>query len=200
MRNAEPTGLRTMSKTEPSFKPVSTKKDFVERYQKGEFGNASPTWSVSDWLNQNTGSKDQLYHLRNKKKGGSTHYNLKEQELYQMILGIARDHYDRWYVSAMAPTDKTMLQGEVQRTSEGLYLTYTKVKKPMRQALKEEQLHARNLQALHLIRSYMDVASSDWLEHLLDAYPDHIVEFSVYSKEWGTVPGYNTVFWEVRNY
>jgi hypothetical protein len=98
----------------------------------------------------------------------------------------------------MAPTEQTLIQGEVQRGVGGLDLTYTTVTKPMRDALREKTEHIHGIQATRLLQYFMNEYSWDWLLTLLDRYPDHVIEFSVYGCEWGTVPGHNTVFWEIR--
>ena len=58
----------------------------------------------------------------------------------------------------------------------------------------------RGLSATQILQAKMNDLSWQWLNYLLEEYPDHVVEFSCFSKCWGTVPGYNTVFWEVRRY
>jgi hypothetical protein len=70
----------------------------------------------------------------------------------------------------------------------------------MRDALRERGKSVGGIIAVSLLRYYLCPQSYDWLQYLFDAYPDHIVEFSTYSVEWGTVPGHNTVFWEIRQY
>ena len=72
--------------------------------------------------------------------------------------------------------------------------------KPMRDALKEERLTAWDLKALSLVALHMNPKSIDWLNILFQRYPGHVIEFSVYEQNWGTLAGFNTVFWEVRNY
>ena len=60
-------------------KPVLTKKDFVRRYARGEFGNASPTWSTYwDWMQSKhwVGQQRQLYHIRNRIAGEKTWYDV----------------------------------------------------------------------------------------------------------------------------
>ena len=104
------------------------------------------------------------------------------------------------YISAMAPTEKQVLQGEVPRGLWGLDLLYTTVARPMREALQVASRSVGGIIAVSLLQQYLCPNSYDWLMHLLDSYPGHVVEFSTYSVEWGTVPGYNTVFWEVRRY
>jgi hypothetical protein len=100
----------------------------------------------------------------------------------------------------MAPTDKTLFQGEVQRGLWGLDLFYTTVAKPMREALAVRSEQVNGIIASKLLEKYLCPCSHEWLLYLLESYPDHVIEFSTYSVEWGTVPGYNTVFWEIRKY
>lgn len=188
-------------------KPVNTKADFVRRYRAGEFGNAAPTWETatkwiaSDW------SIDfgQLFHLRSRIKGGPTYYNLPANDLYKLVLLHGWQDSPDWYVSAMAPTEKTIINGEVKEFRDfgepaGWDLTYSTVKKTMRESLAEKTEHAQGLTAKGIIKAAMNSASYEWLNVLMDHYPNHTIEFSVYETNWGTVPGFNAVFWEVRNY
>jgi hypothetical protein len=185
-------------------KPVKTKADFVRRYAAGEFGNASPTWDcLEDWYKDNVGwnlSKTK-FHIRNRIAGGMTWYDVPA---YRMPLdwkaAIAVVEPDNLYISAMAPTELTCLQGEIERTHRQLALFYSRATLPMRDALRLDGRQVYGLAAAHLIQRYLDQNSQEWLWHLLDSYPGHVVEFSVYDKCWGTVPGYNSVFWEVRQY
>ncbi len=188
-------------------KPVTSKRDFVRRYKLGEFGNASPTWnSLQDWIDdywrEYSNSLSALFHIRNRVAGGLTWYDVPGKELIQRWQAVLCSGVNptSLYISAMSPTEKTILQGEVRRSERGLELTYTRVKKPMRDALAEETLTAFGIRAKCTCEQAMDSNSWNWLNELLDNYPDHVIEFSVYSEPWGTIPGYNTVFWEVRKY
>jgi hypothetical protein len=181
--------------------PVLTKKDFVRRYALGEFGNHSPTWDTfREWLGSNPLASS-LYHIRNRIAGGKTWYNvpaLRMGEVWRAAseeVGIAN-----LYISAMAPTEKTVFQGEVQRGLWGLDVYYSTVAKPMREALAESSSSVSGLNADLLLRRYLNQKSYDWLMYLLDEFPSHVVEFSTYSVNWGTVEGHNTIFWETRLY
>jgi hypothetical protein len=184
-------------------RPVLTKADFVARYREGEFGNASPTWdSVEEFLANPPMGDGQKYHLRNRVTGGPTWYNIDEDAVefcYYMFLEKGVEAGDL-YVSAMAPTELTLIQGEVQRGIWGLDLYYSQVRKPMRDALREQSRSVSGIISNWLLQHYLCPASYEWLQYLLDSYPNHVVEFSTYDTEWGTVPGYNTVWWEVRAY
>ena len=51
-----------------------------------------------------------------------------------------------------------------------------------------------------ILRTYMnDESFSEWVR-LKHEYPAAVIEFSCYSRELGSLPGRNTIFWEVRNY
>lgn len=190
--------------------PVNTKRDFVERYKRGEFGNCSPTWETLEDFSA-SGYRG-LVHLRNRVAGGPTWYNVPHDEVKAVFDRVT--HYANpvenpngavpptdLYFSGMAPTAKTLVQGEVMLSDQGWYFNHSFVKKPMRDALREQSLHAEGIMAVHLLKSNLCPNSWDWLNVLLDRYPGHIVEVSAYGEQWGTLaPLYNTCFWEVRNY
>lgn len=179
-------------------KPVLTKADFVRRYRLGEFGNHSPTWgTLGEYLDSNYSGR---VHIRNRVAGGPTYYNLSQ------IAVIATFKYvpynpKNWYISAMAPHEHNLIQGEVWDGPGGLYLHGSFERNlPMRDALTVAPLDWHGLQARMLLRSVMNDLSWNWFQWLLEAYPDHVIEFSAFSQCWGTVPGHNVVIWEVRNY
>lgn len=186
------------------YPPVLSKRDFVRRYGKGEFGNASPTWYDLDsfigyaGIAFGNGPSFGSYHLRNRVAGGSTYYNLSWSATVARWSG--QKDKRQWYVSEMAPTEETLIQGEVLETERGLTLLYSTVAKPMREALAESSQSVSGILAVSLLRSFLCPNSYDWLMILLERYPFHVVEFSTYSTEWGTLPNFNTVYWEVRQY
>ena len=179
--------------------PVLTKFDFVRRFALNEFGNRGPMWdTVQDFLKLGAPPKG-LLHLRNRVAGGPTWYNLTYQQLVTKCQEL-RD-VSSYYVALMAPTEQTVCQGEVfQSDDRGLALYYSTVKKPMRDALKENATQVYGIRAIETLRYYLDASSYDWLQVLLARYPSHVIEFSTYSVEFGTIPGMMTVFWEVRDY
>ncbi len=173
--------------------------DFVRRYKRGEFGNAAPTWNTFEEYS-NSGHQG-LVHFRNRIANGPTWYNVTQEQsrrVWDRVTTSIRP--DTLYISAMAPTEKTVFQGEVQRGLWGLDLYYSCLPKTMREALAEDGHDTKGIVAKVMVEQFLDMRSQDWLRHLLDTYSDHVVEFSAYSVEWGTVSGYNTVFWEVRKY
>jgi len=190
-----------------NYPPVRTKKDFVRRYMAGEFGNRPPTWNDlktfltyaksagNDWVGG-------LYHLRNRIASADTWFNLSAVEvepMWNIALSMGYNP-DDLYISQMAPTGNTLVQGELQIRDKGLELHGTYVKLPMRDALKESSFNMVGLQVTTMLKLYCDANSVEWINVLLELYPGHVIEFSCYNKSFGTVPRSNTVIWEVRNY
>lgn len=179
-----------------SYPPVLNKHDFVRRFLNNEFGNRGPNWfTLTEYLEADYRG---LVHIRNKLPGGSTFYNVPAEEVAAkwMDLGCSSATH---YLAGMAPSERTLFQGELAFLPE-ICLTYSTVAKPMREALAEQCLVTGGLLAVMLLQHYMNPASYEWLCELVERYPGHVIEFSCYDTHWGTMPGYNTVFWEVRLY
>jgi len=143
-----------------------------------------------------------LIHIRNRIANGPTWYDVPSAEVdtaYHKLLdkGVLPNNL---YFSGMAPTSKTLIQGEVIQSTEHITLFYSRHVSPMRESLRKGGQYAESIIALELLRYYLNPVSMDWLQFLLEAYPDHCIEFSCYSVNWGTLTRFNTVFWEVRYY
>ena len=194
-----------------SMPPVSTKTNFSKRYRAREFGNGSPTWDTFEEFEEHSkiyktaheASQSPKYHLRGRVAGSETHYNLSAWHIYAEWAKKPNKH--EWYCSAMAPTEKTLFQGEIRQADinegrNGWDLYYSCQRKTMREALATDGKNVSGTTAQILLEHFLPVRDLEWLMGLLERYPNHVVEFSTYSVEFGTVPGFNTLFWEVRNY
>lgn len=102
--------------------------------------------------------------------------------------------------SEMQSDDAILLQGEVYRSVEGLYLLASKLKTHMRPALREGGKHYWLSVAYAELSTALWPSDYDALMDLLADYPDSVVEFSAYDKAVGIIPNRNTIIWEVRNY
>jgi hypothetical protein len=178
--------------------PVLTKVDFTARYAAGEFGNHTRTWATGEEaLASNSPGP---FHIRNKVAGGVTYYNIKRWDMPSAWKdAVARQPAELWYCSEMAPSAATVFQGEIMRGVGGLQLTYNMEPLPMREGMAVGQKTAQGLQAKLLMEHYLDPSDWEWVEHLLDEYEGHVVEFSTYSVSCGTL-NRRTVIWEVRSY
>ena len=179
--------------------PVRSKRDFVDRFIKGEFGNRTANWATLEEFvdSRFTG----LVHVRNRLAGRETWYNIPT-EFVKSVWEVASKKYgsENLYISQMGVESDKIFQGEVQRAPWGYYLYYSVLALPMREALAKWNRHATGLVAQVLLKKFLCQRSREWLEYLFDEYPEHVVEFSSYWHEVGIVPGFNTMFWEVRLY
>lgn len=171
---------------------VLSKRDFVCRYVAGEFGNRPLTWATYEELIA-SGYRG-LVHVRNSVRGGLTYYNVP----FERVALLASS--TMYYTAMNTPDHLKTLQGEVCDWPGGPYLLCSRQAGPMRAALVERPMILIGLSARLLLAAHLCPRSLDWLHHLLSEYPDHVVEFSAYSVEVGELPGYNTLFWEVRAY
>lgn len=195
-----------------NWNPVLTKRDFVQRFNRGEFGNRTLTWDrigdVSAALQAGTIAETDLIHIRNRIAGGRTWYNVVAKyldDVYRTEVLASGLQPSQVYFAQMAPTARTLIQGEIQQADvndsrHGLELLYSPVKKPMRDALAESSCFVTGIIAKEILRHYLDPTSYDWMNVLLERYPGHVLEFSTFDCCFGTVPRCNTIWWEVRRY
>lgn len=180
-------------------KPVKTKQNFYERFQRGEFGNSGINWpTLSDW--RSSGYKGKVA-IRTKGVGTRCDYNIPYNEIESRYWDF-RKNYDatELNISAMQPDEYLILQGEVTRSFRGLYLFGSTVKSmPMRLALRHHGFERCGLVVDLMLRKACDATSYDWLMTLLDEYENHVIEFSALEIPWGSL-NLNTLIWEVRQY
>ena len=109
-------------------------------------------------------------------------------------------------VNEMAPTDAIVLQGEFLNDVYPVnpdwrdFFTYSRVQKPMREALAINTQIAHGLQTDLVLRGAMTPASYDDWQILLEQYPGHVLEVSIYDRCLGDCPDRNALVWEVRKY
>lgn len=181
--------------------PVLTKADFVRRYHAGEFGNRPPEWLTLDEVLA-SGYRDPV-HIRNRVAGGPTWYDVEAADLTDVVGELVRSgaaSESSLYYAAMGRDEWRTLQGYTVQGLRGLDLWYTLTQKPLRTALSEESYNVSGVCATVLLRAYLCPNSLEWLDHLIKEYPGHAVEFTVWDRNWGLLPNFNTMFWEVRAY
>jgi hypothetical protein len=180
-------------------KKILLKEDYYLLYNLGLLGNRAVVWNTFDeFLN----SRHSLVCIRSKKVGVNTRYNIPrenvESEMKEMM-SEGCEPEDFKFNQSM-PDSNLIFQGEIMITPLGLYILYSTLKKPMKQGLNEESLHAFGLRASMLLEHNLSPSSMADINALLELFPDSIIEFSTYSVSVGDLPGRNTIIWEVRNY
>jgi hypothetical protein len=181
---------------------IRDKSECYALYEAGLFGNKARTWDSYTEIIESCWTGRVC--MRSKKGIDRTKvvYNLTLEEAKRElrrwnVLGINEDQIS---FNQNMPDKHLLLQGEVKRTEYGLWLRYTTIKKPMNQALKEEDKNCTGLSAKTRLEQALDPSSYSDLEALLEMFPDSVVEFSTYSVDVGNISRRNTVFWEVRNF
>lgn len=182
---------------------ILDKRQMRALFERGEFGNRLETWCVSNIHSVRL----PVVLMYNGVPGVQlpryctpiiTMQDLKALIAEWVALGCCADNITICENGLDGPYDRC-IQGEVQRCEDYLYLYWTDVSDKMRQALARRSYHTTGAAAVAILEYYMDQASWENLNHLWEVYPDSVVEFTVFRKGVGDL-GWNTVFWEVRNY
>ena len=171
--------------------PVTNKKNYYRRWIAGEFGNRPQAWETwSDLVN--SGYRG-LVVARSRKPGQTARYKLSFNEAKEYI----KDKESDFAFNEPTPDNELLIQGELEITEKGLTLSYCCDKITMREAMKKCKV-VTGLQAKLLLQKFGQGAE-DWLYDLLTKYQNHVIEFGLYDKPFGTNNS-KLVIWEVRMY
>ena len=186
-----------------------TKKQNYRLWQGGEFGNKLRAWrTVREWRD---GGFVGSVVLRTLLPWGSgpVCYNLRPEDVDGVVrewlsLGIP---IDAIMVNEAAPNASVVLQGEYLNDvfSQGkdatwAYFYCSRARKQMRDALFEQSEVVVGWRADEMLRREMTPSSYEDWQLLLDRYPGHVLEVSIYGHCLGDIPGRNALVWEVRRY
>lgn len=186
---------------------ILTKAESIRRFLAGEFGNRTLVYRASDHVSYKELLEVDLFGVRLARRypqiafDDSWFPNLRQSAMFDWVIdleaaGVApRDII----VAEMAPTHRVTLNAEVMRSERHIDMRYSTVKLPLRESLSAGERCVSGLQAKMLLEWHLDAASQENLWALLDRYPDSVVELSAYDVGCGVL-GWNTLFWEVRNY
>jgi hypothetical protein len=188
--------------------PVLSKGLNYRLWQGGMFGNKLRAWrTVAEW--EASGFAGEVVLRTVAGGGGPCLYNLRPEDVSTDVkgwiaCGIPLDHI---MVNEAAPDEDVILQGEYLNdifTLDGEagwgWFHYSRAKAQMRDALVMAPERARCLRSDLLLKLAMTPASHDDWQLLLEKYPGHVLEVSVYDRCLGDVPGRNALVWEVRKY
>lgn len=189
--------------------PILSKSQNHQLWQSGAFGNKLRAWhSLAEWRESGYRGKVALRTIL-PHGGGACIYDIDPLVLKSsydtLARGVLPEHI---IICEAAPAEVVILQGEYANrvhdnadgTSSWDYFYYSRARRQMRDALREEHSVIEGLRARLLIeRSLTPASHLDWLI-LIDRYPDHVLEVSIYDRCIGDVPGRNALVWEVRRY
>lgn len=187
--------------------PIQSKRQNYRLWQGGEFGNKLRAWTIDEWRESGFAGLIVLRTLM--AGGGPCRYNLAPDEVKSVIMDWRASgiHRDQIMVNEAAPDQDVILQGEylndiyVMNDTVGWgYFRYSRAKVQMRDALKNSSEAAQRLRSDLLLRLAMTPSSHDDWNELLERYPGHVLEVSIYDRCLGDLPGRNSLVWEVRKY
>ncbi len=183
-----------------SLSEITNKKRCYEFYEAGCFGNKALTWSSYEELIQDGWKGEVCMRSKQGIDRINTRYNLSLNQIPAEIASWKKLGIPEAMIAfnQSMPDEHLIIQGEVTRFNV-LTLRYSTVKKPMNHAFEEENIEVTGSPAWHLLKKHLDYFSYENLEHLMEIWQDHVVEFSAYDILIGDLD-WNTVFWEVRNY
>lgn len=160
----------------------------------GKFGNTNICWKTLEEYKA-SGNKQRLC-IRSMIPGGLFEYDFPPEELESRL----SKRRDKWIISPLADGDNDrVIQGAVVNTTEGLYLNYSYAQLDWRSALNMMGHHVYRTEAKIILNYYLDCPSIENINYLLEEYPDHVIEFTTYNHDAGTLNN-NTLIWEVRYY
>jgi hypothetical protein len=200
---------------------ISDKKEFLHLWNNGVLGNKLRSWDTYEEL-QRSGYRGSVGIRGRAVDSKLVRYYVPYEDILETVARITADPTSV-YFGESAPDSQLILQGEFfhgenrSGTFIDRHLTYSRFKGPMRKALSlplypypeatlEGNLYEAwkfdlsGLQAIMLLKSTMNENSYDDFVALQELYPDHTIEFGVYSSCLGSCDGRNTLIWEVRYY
>ena len=185
---------------------VLTKQQNYRLWRSGAFGNKLRSWRYVDWQpSLFNGSVALRALLRN--GGGPCCYDLAPEHVgvYAQVWNEQGIPFECMMVNEMAPSDILLLQGEYLNDIHSFgscwgYFLHSRIQKPMRIALERHPEIAQGLRADLLIREAMTPSTHDDWQMLLEQYPGHVFEVSIFDRCLGDTPNRNALVWEVRKY
>jgi hypothetical protein len=189
--------------------PVLSKPQNYRLWQGGAFGNKLRGWRTVDEWRESGFDRQVVLRTLMEGGGGPCRYNLHPEEVDAVVdgwlaLGIP---LDKIMVNEAAPDSDAILQGEYLNDIYSMdgeagwgYFRYSRARAYMRDALAAAPETAQRLRSDLLLKLAMTPSSHDDWNLLLEQYPGHVLEVSVYDRCLGDTPGRNALVWEVRRY
>jgi hypothetical protein len=185
-----------------SLKGPRSKAEFYPRWINLEFGNRLHIFN--SWYNLQASDYDGQVSIRYKDASANQwkKYYVPRNDVFIHLAEFVKQgaELSKFTFNESAPDNSLLIQGELAYLTNGLYLYYSVLRAPMREALNREPREAYNLRAKNILRSLLFPQSYDMLIELNELYPNSVIEFSAYSIPLGVLPNHSVVTWEVREY
>jgi len=179
---------------------VLSKKQNYRLWQSGAYGNKLRAWrTVEEWRVSGFCGQVSLRTLGF--GGGKCCYDVAPYDVVYILArwdieGVSRDNV---MINESAPDNAVILQGEYDNELWGTF-RYSTAQLKMRDALRKASQETYGLRSDMLLRGAMTPSSYEDWRVLLDQYPKHILEVSIYDRCLGDIPDRNALVWEIRKY
>jgi hypothetical protein len=181
---------------------IRCKAEFYQLWEAGCLGNRTQIFHTLEDAIRGTPSGMVGFREIGKTGGGRWDRSANHDEARQLYFEWCMEGR-RFIMDDGVPNWRSTMQGEINRGIEGLY-GYIAVGyglPPMRLSMAQGlHRHYYRVQVRVLMQHYMDPASQDDVDALLDLYPEATIEFACFDVGVGHILGRNTIFWETRNY
>ncbi len=189
---------------EACLPPITNKHQSYDLWMSGKFGNRLRAWrTLEEWRASDYEGKVALRTMV--AGGGPCLYDLDPSTVFSRHRQLVSEGYspEEIMICEMAPDHRLVLNGEFLADivdSRWGHLHYSRVRKPMRIALREASEDVTGIVAQMMLKCLMTPDSWEDFEELSRSYQGHVIELSIYDHCLGDVPGRNTLIWEVRRY
>jgi hypothetical protein len=168
------------------------KQDFYRRWLRGEFGNHPHAWTSPEDLARSGYSG--LLSVRSLTPGGRMETGVTVQD------AMGRPWQGGVVFQQVMPDQDLVIQGSLSDVFTGLSLEYClEPNVNFRQAMTMAR-RATGLNAVLILRQFVDPASLEDLYELIDRFPNAVIEFATFRRLVGVCPHRRTVIFEIREY
>lgn len=186
---------------------ISSKEEMYSLQRRSVLGNYLPSYTWDEFLEMKPKGN---FGFRHRRKVGSSLFRrgMSEKQVAEYVRTLIKaGEISMEDVLISLDTSlvdsKRVLQGEVTRgLSFGLTLVYSRLFSTFtcREEMRQPDLTVlHGLRAYATLKTFLDAESYEWMMQLCDDYPDAVVEFTTFSCPVGAF-GWNTIFWEIRDY
>lgn len=166
--------------------------------REGRLGNYVETWdSVPKAIVAGAFVNDGTVMIRSMVPNGPNKANLEAGSALEFQYELFCKGVE-FVVQPMLNDQWRTVQGELIYEPD-LKMWWSTMKRPMRQALREEPRWSNGAETMSVLAHYMDASSFADVFEIMDKYPNAVVEFGCFDRGVGVLRR-NTIIWEVREY
>lgn len=179
---------------------LTSKRHAVPHFMSGGFGNKLRAWeSLEAFERDGCPCGATLMYKSGRGGRGPCEYGIARELVRARVRAWVEQGRDPKLITVYetAPDDRLLINGEL---SDDWHFYHSRLRLPMREALCKGGTHMDGLRTRYTLQTLLTPASWEDLRALMDLYPGHIIELSVYEVLLGDLRGRNMIPWEVRDY